>query len=105
MIELADRLATALRVLKGDLRLALWLFDHAGGPAAAQAFVDQSQRARAYPDNPIEQARLLELAPTAARLLEAAIMLTNVVSSLEPDAGSDEEAQANAPNLDPVPRA
>jgi hypothetical protein len=105
MIELADRLATALRVLKGDLRLALWLFDHAGGGAYAQAFVDQTQRAQQYPDDPLEQARLLQLAPAAARLLEAAIMLANVVSSIEPNTGPDEEAQPNAANLDPVPRA
>src|SRR5205085_5801804 len=42
MIELAEQLATALRVFKGDAALALWLFEHAGGSAAAQAFVDQA---------------------------------------------------------------
>jgi hypothetical protein len=101
LIELADRLGTALRVFKGDTRLALWLFEHAGGRAAAQSFVEQAERAERNPDNPIEQARLLDLAPTAARLLEAATMLANVVSSFQTP---DDEAEANAPDLQPIPR-
>jgi hypothetical protein len=102
LIELADRVATALRVFKGDTRLALWLFQHAGGQAAAQSFVEQAERAEHNPDNPIEQARLLDLAPTAARLLEAAVLLANVVSSLQTP---DDEAEANAPDLQPIPGA
>jgi hypothetical protein len=102
LIELADRVATALRVFKGDTRLALWLFQHAGGQTAAQSFVEQAERAEHNPDNPIEQARLLDLAPTAARLLEAAVLLANVVSSLQTP---DDEAEANAPDLQPIPRA
>jgi pSer/pThr/pTyr-binding forkhead associated (FHA) protein len=101
LIDLADRLATALRLFKGDTKLALWLFQHAGGQAAAQSFVEQAERAERNPDNPIEQARLLDLAPTAARLLEAAVMLANVVSSFQTP---DDEAEANAPDLQPVPR-
>jgi hypothetical protein len=100
MIDLADRLATALRVLKGDTRLAMWLFDHAGGAAAAQTFVEQARLAQANPDNPLEQARVLDLAPSAAQLLEAAIMLRNVLSAF----GTDDEAQADAADLDPVTR-
>jgi hypothetical protein len=88
-------------VFKGDTRLALWLFEHAGGRAAAQSFVEQAERAERNPDNPIEQARLLDLAPTAARLLQAAIMLANVVSSFQTP---DDEAEANAPDLQPIPR-
>ena len=105
MIELAEQLATALRVFKGDAALALWLFEHAGGSAAAQAFVDQAQRAQLDPDDPQVRARLAELAPTAARLLEAAVLLVKLVSSLDPGGGSDNEAKANATNLEPIARA
>jgi hypothetical protein len=103
LIDLADRVATGLKVFKGDMRLALWLFEHAGGRAAAQTFIEQAHRAEHNPDNPIEQARLLDLAPTAARLLEAASMLANVVSSLGET--TDDESETNAPDLQPVPRA
>jgi predicted component of type VI protein secretion system len=82
IIALADRLSAALRLLKADTAQALALFDHAGGQQAAQAFIEQSHRAEANPDNPIEQARLLDLAPTAARLLEAASTLAHAVSAL-----------------------
>jgi hypothetical protein len=101
LIELADRLATALRVLKGDTRLALWLYKHAGGEAAAKTFIQQAQRADANPDDPIEQARLLGMSATAARLLEAAVMLANVVSTLQ---SPDDEAQTDAANLEPISR-
>jgi hypothetical protein len=105
LIDLADQLANALRQFKGDANLALWLFEHAGGQAAAHAFAQQVDRARKYPDNPDEQARLLEQAPTAARLLEAAVLLANVISSLGTQAGTDNEAKPNATNLQPVTRA
>jgi hypothetical protein len=105
LIDLADQLGAALRQFKGDANLALWLFEHAGGQPAAHAFAEQLARLQRYPEDPQEQARLLEQAPTAARLLEAAILLANVVSSLGTQAPTDHEAQPNATNLDPVARA
>ncbi|MBV9579362.1 MAG: FHA domain-containing protein [Chloroflexi bacterium] len=105
LIQLADQLAIALRRFKGDASLALWLFDHAGGPAAAHAFTQQVERVRANPTSPDEQARLLDQAPAAARLLEAAILLANVVSSLGTPPAADNELQSNASKLEPVARA
>ena len=105
LIQFADQLTAALRRFKGDASLALWLFDHAGGEAAARAFVQQVERARHNPDNPDEQARLLEQAPSAARLLESAILLANVVSSLGTRAAPDNEVKPNATDLEPVARA
>jgi hypothetical protein len=104
LIQLADQLATALRLFKGDARLALWLFERAGGQAAAQAFVEQVQRLQRNPDDPREQDRLQELAPTAASLLQAAVMLANLVSSLGTQTPAEQEAQANASDLHPVAR-
>ena len=104
MIELAEQLATALRVFKGDAALALWLFDDAGGSAAAQAFIDQAQLAQVAPDDLQVRARLADIAPTAARLLEAAVLLVKLVSSLDPRGGTDNEAKANAANLEPIAR-
>ncbi|HEY2592791.1 MAG TPA: hypothetical protein VGK33_02695, partial [Chloroflexota bacterium] len=105
LIDLADQLAASLRQFKGDANLALWLFDHAGGQPAVQAFAEQLARLQRSPDNLQEQARLLEQTPTAARLLEAAVLLANVVSSLGTRAPTDHEAQPNATNLEPVARA
>jgi hypothetical protein len=105
MIELAEHLATALRVLKGDLALAMWLFEHAGGPPAAQEFVNQVRRLQADPNNPQDLADLLESAPVAARLLEAAILLVNVLSSLDPPGGIDNQLEADAADLQPVARS
>jgi hypothetical protein len=56
------------------------------------------------PDNPQQHARLFELAPTAAHLLEAAILLVNLVSTLDPRGGSHNEAKSNAANLEPISR-
>jgi FHA domain-containing protein len=105
MIDLAERLATALRLLKGDIALAMWLFEHAGGPPAAQAFVEQAQRLQADPNNAQELAVLVDSAPTAAHLLEAAILLVNVLSSLDPVGGVDNQLEADAANLQPVARS
>jgi hypothetical protein len=112
MIEMAEHLATALRLLKGDLSLAMWLFEHAGGPGAAQEFVDYVRRLQAEPNNPQDQADVLEAAPAAARLLEAAILLVNVLSSsldpaggIEPASGIDNELEADAADLQPVARS
>jgi hypothetical protein len=101
LIDLADRLAAGLRLFKGDAALALWLFDHAGGEPAVREFADQVNRALR---NPREEARLVELAPSAARLLEAAVLLANVVSSLGLETPADDEVKSNAPNLEPVTR-
>ena len=57
------------------------------------------------PDNPQDQADVLESAPGAARLLEAAILLVNVLSSLEPAGGVDEQLEADAADLQPVARS
>jgi hypothetical protein len=105
LIDLAENLATSLRVLKGDIGLAMWLFEHAGGPAAAQEFVDYARRLQADPDNPQDQADVLESAAGAARLLEAAILLVNVLSSLEPAGGVDDQLEADAADLQPVARS
>jgi hypothetical protein len=105
LIELADRVAVALRQFKGDANLALWLFEHAGGEAAAHAFTQQVERVQRNPEDPREQALLLEHAPTAARLLEAAILLANVVSSLGTRTGPDNEVKPNATDLEPIARA
>ena len=105
LIDLAEHLATALRVLKGDLALAMWLFEHAGGPGAAQEFVDYARRLQADPNNPQDQADVLESAAGAARLLEAAILLVNVVQSLDPAGGIDNQLEADAANLQPVARS
>jgi hypothetical protein len=105
LIDLAENLATSLRVLKGDIGLAMWLFEHAGGPAAAQEFVDYARRLQSDPDNPQDQADVLESAAGAARLLEAAILLVNVLSSLEPAGGVDDQLKADAADLQPVARS
>jgi hypothetical protein len=105
MIELAEQLATSLRLLKGDISLAMWLFEHAGGPAAAQEFVDYARRLQTDPRNPQDQIDVLESAAGAARLLEAAILLFNVVSSLDPPGGVDNQLEADAADLQPVARS
>jgi hypothetical protein len=105
LIDLAEHLATALRLLKGDLALAMWLFEHAGGPPAAQEFVDYVRTLQADPANPRAQADVLESAPAAARLLEAAILLVNVLSSLDPAGGIDNQLEADAADLQPVARS
>jgi hypothetical protein len=105
MIDLAEHLASALRLLKGDLALAMWLFEHAGGPPAAQEFVGHVQRLQANPNDPQDLADLIESAPTAARLLEAAVLLVNVLSSLDPPGGVDNQLEADAANLQPVARS
>jgi hypothetical protein len=105
LIEVAEHLATALRLLKGDLALAMWLFEHAGGPPAAQEFVDYVRNLQADPANPRDQADVLESAPGAARLLEAAILLVNVLSSLDPAGGIDNQLEADAADLQPVARS
>jgi predicted component of type VI protein secretion system len=101
LIALADRLATALRVFKGDAGLALWLFNHAGGEAAVQAFADQLQRAQR---DPSEVQKLVDMAPQAAELLQAAVLLGRVIASLGPHTPPEDESQANASHLQPVPR-
>jgi len=105
LIDLADQLAAALRLFKGDAGLALWLFDHAGGEQAAQQFSQQVRRLQANPQDPRELQALLELAPTAASLLEAASMLARVVSALGTHTPTNDESQANAPDLQPISRA
>jgi hypothetical protein len=106
LIDLADRLAAALRQFKGDANLALWLFEHAGGQASAHAFTQQVERVQHNPASPREQALLVEQAPTAARLLEAAILLANVVSSLGTRTNAaDNEVKPNATDLEPIARA
>jgi hypothetical protein len=105
MIDLAEHLAAALRLLKGDIAVAMWLFEHAGGPPAAQEFVDHVQRLQADPNNPHDLAELVEFAPTAARLLEAAVLLVNVLSSLDPPSGVDNQLEADAADLQPVARS
>ncbi len=77
LIHMAEQLTAGLRALKGDTALALWLFNHAGGQAALDAFVQQARKLELDPDNPEEQQRLVALAPTAARLLEAAGLLVS----------------------------
>jgi hypothetical protein len=106
MIDLAEHLAAALRLLKGDIALAMWLFEHAGGPPAAQGFVDHVHRLQADPNNSQDLADVVESAPTAARLLEAAVLLVNVLSSsLDPASGVDNQLEADAADLQPVARS
>jgi hypothetical protein len=106
MIDLAEHLAAALRLLKGDIALAMWLFEHAGGPPAAQEFVDHVHRLQADPNNSQDLADVVESAPTAARLLEAAVLLVNVLSSsLDPASGVDNQLEADAADLQPVARS
>ncbi len=105
MIDLADQLAVALRVFKGDAGLALWLFDHAGGETAAHQFAEQVRRVQANPQDQRELQVLFDMTPTAASLLEAASMLARVVLALGPHTPTNDEPQSNASNLQPVPRA
>ena len=104
LIDLADELAAALRIFKGDAGLALWLFDHAGGEQAAQQFSQQVQRLQANPQDARELQAFLDMAPTAASLLEAASMLARVVSALGTHTPTNDESQANAPDLQPISR-
>lgn len=73
------RPAVAAASVGPDLADALAKFKSAGGADAAQTFVDQAQLVARYPENLDELDRLAALAPSTARLLEAAVHLAQVV--------------------------
>jgi predicted component of type VI protein secretion system len=84
----ADSLTAALRSLSGDLATAVWLFEHAGGEEAAQAFIECVNAAYLHPDDQLAQQAVLDEAPTAARLLQAAIMVLRGLRPLDVDAAA-----------------
>ncbi len=105
----AESLAAAMRTLSGDLATALWIFDHAGGEAAAQAFIDHVNAAYLHPeDNARELDAIVEQAPTVARLLQAAMLLVRGLSAspgnVEAADGRRDEAQSDASELEPIAR-
>jgi pSer/pThr/pTyr-binding forkhead associated (FHA) protein len=102
----ADKLAAALRTFSGDLATAVWLFEHAGGREAAQAFIDCVNAAYLHPEDPLAQRAVLDEAPTAARLLQTAMQVINGLLPLEVEAadGWGNEPQTNTTELEPITR-
>ena len=98
----AEQLAAELRAFGADLSMAVWLFEHAGGGAAVQAFVEQVNAAHENPQDQAALERLMAQTPTAARLLQAALMLFNALLPLDAEAVGDEQAQANTSELEPI---
>jgi hypothetical protein len=110
MAAAANKLAAELRAFGADLSMAVWLFEHAGGGEAVQSFVQRVNDAHARPDDAAARQKVLEEAPTAARLLQAALMLFNALvplenaSEVEAAVGRDEQSQADTTELQPVTR-
>jgi len=100
----ADNLAAVLRTFSSDLATAVWLFEHAGGRAAAQDFIDHVNAVYLQPGDFGAQHALLERAPTAARLLQAAVLVLNGLLPVEVEStdGRRDETQANTTELEPV---
>ncbi len=102
----ADSVSAALRALSSDLATAVWLFEHAGGAEAAQTFIDCVNSAYLNPEDPLAQQAVLDEAPTAARLLQAASLLMRGLLPLHVDAadGRGDEPQTDTTDLEPVAR-
>jgi pSer/pThr/pTyr-binding forkhead associated (FHA) protein len=100
----ADNVAAVLRTFSSDLATAVWLFEHAGGRAAAQDFIAHVNAVYLQPGDADAQRALLDRAPTAARLLQATVLLMNGLLPVESEStdGRRDEPQANTTELEPV---
>ena len=99
-IDQASGLAGALRAFSADLQIGVWLFEHAGGRLAARAAIDQIRAAEARPlDQPAEAwARLAEALPTVRVLLEAQLILVDLLQPSLGDLTHDDHLQTDTPN-------
>ena len=106
-IDQASTLAAALHAFSADLQLGVWLFEHAGGRLAARAAIDQIRAAEAHPlDRPPDAwARLAEALPTVRVLLEAQLILVDLLQPSLGDLTHDDHLQTDTPNQQPIARA
>jgi predicted component of type VI protein secretion system len=104
LAQAAEQLATALRTLSGDVATAVWIFEHAGGRDAAFEFIERVNIAHLHPEDEAAQQAVLDYAPTAARLLQAATLIVRGLLPLDVDAadGRTDEPQSDATQLQPI---
>jgi pSer/pThr/pTyr-binding forkhead associated (FHA) protein len=96
-IDQATALAAALRAFSGDLQLGVWLFEHAGGRLAARAAIDHIRAAEAHPLDQPDQAwaRLAEALPSLRVLLEAQLILIDLLQPSLGDLTHDDHLQTD----------
>jgi predicted component of type VI protein secretion system len=96
-IDQANALATALRAFSADLQVGVWLFEHAGGRLAARNAIEQIRAAEAQPleQPPGPWASLAEALPTLRVLLEAQLILVDLLQPSPGDLTHDDHLQAD----------
>ena len=99
-IDQANALAAALRTFGADLQVGVWLFEHAGGRPLARAAIEQIRAAESQPltEAPTAWAGLAETLPTLRVLLEAQLVLIDLLQPSVGDLTHDDHLQAHTPD-------
>jgi hypothetical protein len=103
-IDQASALVAALRAFSADLQLGVWLFEHAGGRLAARAAIDRIRAAEAQPlDQPPDAwASLAESLPCLRILVEAQLILVDLLQPSLGDLTHDDHLQTDTTNQQPI---